>query len=75
MVAFNKGKTMHFYSILYKNKKISIVALIPHKETGLYSFVNMTKGHICPCQFKTIEEALEDLKSYQNIEFWEEIQW
>ena len=66
---------MRFYSILYKDKRISIVAIMPHKERGLFSFVNMTKGHICPCKFESIEAALEDLKNYDNIEMWEEIQW
>ena len=34
-----------------------------HKETGKYSFVNITKGHICPCMFDTYEEALQDLEN------------
>lgn len=64
---------MRLYAILYKDKKVSIVAIMPHKESGLFSFVNMTKGHICPCKFESVEAALEDLKNYDNIEFWEEI--
>ena len=64
---------MKLYAILYKNKKVNIVAIMPHKESGLFSFVNMTKGHICPCKFESVEAALEDLKNYDNIEFWEEI--
>ena len=66
---------MKCYSILYKNKKVNIVAIMPHKETGLFSFVNLTKGHICPCQFESVEAALADLQNYNNIELWEEIQW
>ena len=64
---------MKIYSILYKNGKVNIVALMPHKNTKLFSFVNITKGHICPCKFETIEAALEDLKTYENIEMWKEI--
>lgn len=66
---------MKFYSILYKDKKISIVTILPHKDTGKYSYVNMTKGHVCPCQFDSVEDALKDLENYDNIEMWEEIQW
>ena len=66
---------MKFYSILYKDKKISIVTILPHKDTGKYSYVNITKGHICPCQFDSAEDALKDLENYDNIEIWEEIQW
>jgi hypothetical protein len=66
---------LKFYSILYKDKKVNIVTILPHKESGKYSYINMTKGHICPCQFESIEAALKDLESYDNIEIWEEIQW
>ena len=64
---------MKFYYILYKNKKINIVSILPYKNTDKYSYINITKGHICPCQFNSIEDALNDLKNYNNIEKWEEI--
>lgn len=60
-------------SILYKNGKINIVMILPYKDTNKYSYVNLTKGHICPCVFSSIEEALKDLKNYPNIKEWEEI--
>lgn len=37
------------------------VLLLKHKETDEYSFVNLTKGHICPCRFRSMEEAILDL--------------
>ena len=40
------------------------VLLLKHKISGEYSFVNLTKGHICPCKFKSVEEALKDLNNY-----------
>lgn len=40
------------------------VLLLKHKISGEYSFVNLTKGHICPCKFKSVEEALKDLDNY-----------
>lgn len=64
---------MRTFAILYKNKNISLVTILPNKGTELYSYVNLTKGHICPCKFNSIEEALEDLKNYDEIEMWEEI--
>ena len=39
------------------------VIIIPHKLDKKYSFVNLTKGHICPCKFNTIEEAIDDLNN------------
>ena len=40
------------------------VLLLKHKISDEYSFVNLTKGHICPCKFKSVEEALKDLNNY-----------
>ena len=38
-----------------------IVTILPNKSDGTFSFVNLTKEHICPCRFQSIEEALEDM--------------
>ena len=38
--------------------------LLPRKDVARYQFVNLTRGHICPCVFNTIEEAVEDVKKY-----------
>ena len=43
------------------------VLLLPHKDGTGYSYVNLTKGHICPCVFKTESDALHDMHSKQNI--------
>lgn len=62
---------------IYKEKEIVIITLIKFKEDNLWSFVNLTKGHICKCKFSNIEEALEDLNIrlknslIKNYEFFE----
>ena len=38
------------------------VLLLPHKGTNKYSFVNLTKGHICPCVFNSVEDAIQDME-------------
>ena len=38
------------------------VLLLPHKGTNKYSFVNLTKGHICPCVFNSVEGAIQDME-------------
>lgn len=40
------------------------VLLLKHKLEESWSFVNLTKGHICPCKFFTINDAIKDLDSY-----------
>lgn len=39
----------------------SVVVIFKNKSDGTYSFVNLTKEHICSCKFKTIEEAIQDM--------------
>lgn len=43
-----------------------ICTILHHKSSGKYSFINITKGHICSCEFNTQEEALKDLYSKYN---------
>lgn len=56
--------------IVTKNDSTECVCTImKHKSTKKYSFVNITKGHICSCEFNTQEEALKDLHNkYLNKE-------
>lgn len=56
--------------IVIKNDDTKCVCTImQHKFTKKYSFVNITKGHICSCEFNTQEEALTDLRNkYKNKE-------
>ena len=39
-----------------------VCTIMQHKFTKKYSFVNITKGHICSCEFNTQEEAIEDFR-------------
>jgi hypothetical protein len=40
-----------------------IVLLMQHKYTKDWSYVNLTKQHICPCKFRTYDEAIHDLEN------------
>lgn len=44
-------------------KDTVFLALCKYKGTNEYSFVNITKGHICSCKFNSIEEAIADIES------------
>ena len=37
-----------------------LVFLMKHKE-DLYSYVNISRGHICPCEFTSINDAVTDM--------------
>lgn len=49
--------------IISKEKEILEVALLKNKEDKTFSFVNLTKGHICTCNFNSEEEAIKDLEA------------
>lgn len=38
-----------------------VVSIMRNKSDGAYSFVNLTKNHICPCRFDSVEDALNDM--------------
>lgn len=44
-----------------------IVTILLNKIDNTYSFVNLTKGHICECKFSSIEEALKDMDNLISI--------
>ena len=47
-----------------------IVTIMKNKSDETYSFINLTKEHICPCKFNSIDDALKDmdrLKDYGKI--------
>ena len=37
------------------------VTIMRNKKDNTWSYVNLTKKHICPCRFNSIDEALEDM--------------
>lgn len=38
-----------------------VVAVMKNKVDNTYSFINLTKEHICPCKFESIDDALKDM--------------
>lgn len=38
-----------------------VVTIMKNKANDTYSFINLTKEHICPCEFKSIDDALNDM--------------
>jgi hypothetical protein len=57
---------MKVFHIKRPNDEIEVV-LVKYREEDKFSFVNLTKGHICPCIFKSENEAIEDLNKYKRL--------
>ena len=47
--------------LVERQKDTVVVTIMKNKSDSTYSFVNLTKEHICPCKFKSAEEALADM--------------
>lgn len=50
---------------IYKITRITdivYVTILKNKIDNIYSFVNLSKEHICPCKFKSGNDALKDLR-------------
>lgn len=58
---------MERYLVERPDKDNVEVVILPNKFDGMYSFVNLTKGHICSCKFKSEKEALDDMENQIKI--------
>lgn len=52
---------MKFWIVKRPKNNNVIVTVARNKCDGTYSFVNLTKMHICPCKFESIEAAIADM--------------
>lgn len=44
-----------------------IVTIMKNKSDETYSFINLTKEHICPCKFNSIDDALKDMDRLKSL--------
>lgn len=49
--------------LVTRQKDNVLVSIMRNKLDDTYSFVNLTKGHICTCKFNTVEEAVKDMQN------------
>ena len=50
------------YNVLKPDGSVNEVLLLKVKNTNKYRYVNLTKGHICVCEFDSIELAEQDIE-------------
>lgn len=48
--------------VVVRPENTVVVTILQNKIDKTYSFVNLTKNHVCTCKFNTILEAFEDLE-------------
>ena len=52
---------MRQWLVKRKNDEV-VVTIFRNKSDNTYSFINLSKEHICPCRFSSIEEAIQDME-------------
>ena len=51
---------MKIYKVI-RPKDTVLVTILKNKNDNTYSYVNLTKEHICPCRFQSIRDAVADM--------------
>ncbi|MCM1215903.1 MAG: hypothetical protein NC548_15460 [Lachnospiraceae bacterium] len=51
---------MKRFLVIKPNESVEVL-IMKHKLSNKYSYINITKQHICPCQFDSIEDAIKDM--------------
>lgn len=57
--------SMRRWLVKRPNDKI-IITIMKNKCDGTYSFINLTKEHVCPCKFNSIDDALKDMNRLKD---------
>lgn len=47
--------------IVVRDTDSVLVRIMRNKSDNTYSFVNLTKDHICSCKFSSVEDAIRDM--------------
>lgn len=51
---------MKRYIVIREKDNVEVI-IVRNKCDNTFSFINLTKQHICPCHFNSIEEAVNDM--------------
>lgn len=46
-----------------REKDSVIVTILYNRANNKYQFVNLTHGHICKCEFNSIQDAIMDMEN------------
>ena len=52
--------------LIVRNKGNVVVSIMFNRFNGSYHFVNLTKGHICSCEFETVFDAVNDMQNKKD---------
>lgn len=56
---------MKRYIVIRESDNVEVI-IVRNKSDNTYSFINLTKQHICQCRFKTMKDAIADMEKLKN---------
>ena len=54
-----------------KDGSVRKVSIMKDRNTGKFCFVNLTSSHVCKCRFDTFGDAIEDLMTREEVEYFD----
>lgn len=57
---------MQYTYLVIRDKGNVIVSIMWNRVDQCYHFVNLTKGHICSCDFNTVQDAIADMQEKKD---------
>ena len=57
-------KNLYF---IKRDKGNVVVSIMFNWNNGAYHFVNLTSGHICSCEFETVNDAIQDMQNKKDV--------
>lgn len=55
------------FTIIYDDGHSNVVLIAKDKMFNTFRYINLTKEHICQCQFPNLALAIKDLLKYSEI--------
>ena len=52
--------------LVIRDKGNVVVSIMWNRMDQSYHFVNLTKGHICSCDFNTVQDAIADMQEKKD---------
>ena len=67
----SKDSWRNIIDVYRKDGSVRKVSIMKDRNTGKFCFVNLTSSHVCKCRFDTFGDAIEDLMTREEVEYFD----
>ena len=71
VIISSKDSWRNIIDVYRKDGSIRKVSIMKDRNTGKFCFVNLTSSHVCKCRFDTFGDAIEDLMTREEVEYFD----